>query len=641
MPASNVESVNCRHLLANRKHVPDDQISLFCDILRFKGDLGEGFEDEYTRRCYVNRLRPLLPKLRFPLAKPPSIVRKLLLPEQSQYTRLCDMHAGLNADFVHQWFKFVALEVGARLEILRSGGPEQVGEFAWENVIAPLTRLHKIWLSAEQVHEAFGDFSEVENDPQMSLIDVNHQHDGCEACILARIGTHINTVWALRTLIKSRISLESHSKHPSRLRLLRLVEPWIQCYQARYDNAPEEEPLRIKQRELSTGLAEELYEMRKEIEINQHRQRRAQRKLLDLHYSGSTKYKKLVKDLEADAVNDSIYDAENDIIDTYAALRATQRASALLSASIAPNAEGQPLPEKDQSRKAKSLGVTRGESSPYLSKADLAYNESRYSVDTVRNNDRAILKGSSVFGDPKSNVRRAPRKTVYSVVSSDEFLRDSPSGTDSRERAVSQHASSATVWPVFSNGSRIELRSAMGDLSRSTPARENTPTTSVRGERQSKGHSKADTDSSQLASCRSSSHTDNSGRQSKARKPTPSEQWLTLGELQQQSDLEPDCYHHQQEVRRSNIPFVEEDIEDPRSRPERSATVSTTSSGYSGYYQQNGPRAYARRSNGSRHSRPQDDSRITPRLSQPFETPAAEWQDERSPEDSLNLDKLR
>ncbi|KAK5949025.1 hypothetical protein OHC33_009946 [Knufia fluminis] len=409
MPASDPDSVNCRTVLADRKLVPDEQIRLFCDILFMRFNVGEGLHDEYARTCYINRIRPQITKLRFPLARPHGVVRKLLLPEQSKYTYLCDIHCGLNADFVHQWFKFLALEVGARMEILRSSSQEHVGVYAWHSIIKPLTRLHKMWLTPEQVREAFGDFVETGFDPQITLIDAKRQADGCEACILARIAEHPNTLWALHTLIKSRITPESHERHPTRLRLLRLIDPWIQLYQDRYMTAAE--VASMKQKEASNGLAEELYEKRQEIKLEQHRQRRAQRKLLDVRYSGSKKYKDLVKDLDEKALDENLYDAEHDIIDHYAALRASQRASALIvagnidaAASSSSVGTGPYLPYQSKSKaspaSSSASATIRGQPypSPYAPKSNMEYNkayqDSRYSINTIRNNERALTRHS-------------------------------------------------------------------------------------------------------------------------------------------------------------------------------------------------------------------------------------------------------
>lgn len=607
MPAADPESTNCRNVLTDRKIVPDEQIKLFCDILFIRGDAGEGFDDEYARKCYVNRTRPLITKLKFPLSKPPTVVRKLLLPEQSKYTRLCDVHAGLNADFVHQWFKFLALEVGARMEILRSSTREQIGAYAWDAIIKPLTRSHKIWLSSKQVREAFGDFVETDFDPKYSLIEATRQADGCEACILARVGTHINTVWALHTLVRSRITVESHARHPTRLRLLRLLDPWIQHFQDRYST--DTEVARLKQRDASIGLAEELYEKREEIKIEQHRVRRAQRKLLDVRYSGSKRYKKLVKDLDEKAIDDNIYDAENDIIDHYAALRATQRASALLvsgnvdaeASSVGHTPYPRSKPEGKTSLAPPSVSTTaRGQPSPYAPKASVhkAYLESRYSISTVRCSNLALLGTDAALDDLNTYTHGLHLSTQYSPVHPDEMA-----AFEGRYPAAGSHDTTCTAWPVRCNGSRIELRIPTNATGAQPVAERAANSTTKPGERgyghgRSHGSEKRSPDENRVAPTRAPSRSRSrigrpgTGKRGESTPASSRERHqLTRDTLQaHNAGIESDvCYRPRDQMSRYSDISVVDDGTAHEGRISRSSTVSA-SSGYSCYYRRNGAR---------------------------------------------------
>jgi len=619
MLTSDPDSVNCKNILADRKLVPDEQIKLFCDILFLHRDTGENLDDEYGRKCYLNRIRPLMVKLRFPLAKPHSVVRKLLLPEQSKYSYLCDVHSGLNADFVHQWFKYLALEVGARMEILRSSNREHIGTYAWDAIIKPLTRLHKIWLSPEQVREAFGDFVETEFDPQYSLIDARPQADGCEACILARIGTHINTVWALHTLVKSRITLESHARHPSRLRLLRLIDHWIQHYQDRYSTNTE--VARLRQRGSSTGLAEELYEIREEIKIEQHRMRRAQRKLLDVRYSGSKKYKRLVKDLDDKAVDDNIYDAENDIIDHYAALRASQRASALiLGGNFDSEAYPHPHPRYRSESRASTPATTQGQRrlslspspspSPYAPKAhaDRTYLESRYSTNTLRNNDRALLGADAAHHDLSAGLASLDLSPQYSPVNPAEMA-----SFESRHRGTGPHRSASTVWPVEAHGSRAVFRPherEPRDVAKLRRCDTSTSADARRGHGE-KGSRHEDRVAPATARSHSQSHRAKPGKRTSDPR---ARHRLTTDTLQVHNNagpIEPDFYYRPQDQmsRYTDIPVIEDG-------DQRDSTVSaaSASSDCSAYYQRNGARGYANLPS---------NLRFESRLSRPFDEPAA------------------
>lgn len=524
-------------------------------------------------------------KLRFPLAKPHSVVRKLLLPEQSKYTYLCDVHSGLNADFVHQWFKYLALEVGARMEILRSSNREHIGAYAWDAIVKPLTRIHKIWLSPEQVQEAFGNFVESEFDPQYSLIDARPQADGCEACILARIGTHINTVWALHTLVKSRITLDSHARHPSRLRLLRLIDAWIQHYQERYST--DTEVTRLRQRDSSTGLAEELYEIREEIKIEQHRMRRAQRKLLDVRYSGSKKYKKLVKDLDDKALEDNIYDAENDIIDHYAALRATQRASALILA-------GSLDPEGHQP----SAGHTpyplyRNESKASISAIPQDTPSTLSETTTERFWDKTLPTMISALVSQGSTSRRSILQSILlrwphlkaDIVELDRIVPHRRSGQWKR----ADHAF------YFDHMSHPTWRSYHG---LTPPAQEETATTDPAASKEV---------------------------ETRTGWPLPDLSLTGRNQVHHNGGIEPDFYCRPQDQlsRYTDIPVIDDGSVSRASV--RSA--ASAASGYSAYYQRNGARGYPHHPS---------NLRFESRLSRPFDEPAAPPR-----EDPFHLERYR
>lgn len=426
MSSSRTDTINCKSILSDRKLVPDDQIRLFCAILQENtyGQLIRKADGSYE----TDKERPQWHKLKFPLSKPDPVTRKLFLPKQPEYTYLCKEHTWLNADFVHQWFKCIQLEVGARLEILRASTRENIGEYAWDNIIKPLTRLHRLWMKDADVRRVFGDFCHEGFESSIDMVDPSYQEDGCEACILKRIGSHINTLHALQCAIKGRISLESHARHPNRLRLLRIVEPWIDLLQKQHEKA-ETPSQRQTQHRWITGLSEELYEKRKELELERHRRRRAQRHLLETHHSNSVKYKQYIAALDDSAIDGSAHDAENDIIDSYAALRGAQRASVIASVDILAGN----IPEYPSYQVQEPTPRSEGKSSPYGPKVDKAYIESRYSLDTTLNNDRVVRGLTAQLGD----------------------LHLPPSLPAAERYAFRDFGS--TVWPIQQNGSRVEL----------------------------------------------------------------------------------------------------------------------------------------------------------------------------------------
>lgn len=101
------------------------------------------------------------------------------------------------------------------------------------------------------------------------------------------------------------------------------------------------------------------------------------------------------RDMEQDSQN-IFHQAENDIIDSYTALRATQRESQLVRSSMSP------------SQMKESATMLSGED-PYKLRLDPAYLESRYSVDTANNNERVIRGSRAIAAD--QTAPRQPRQT--------------------------------------------------------------------------------------------------------------------------------------------------------------------------------------------------------------------------------------
>ena len=262
----------------------------------------------------MHRIEPYLAELKHPVCKPGRI-SQLVLPPQSEYTHLCDMHNRLNADFVHQWFKMIFLEVGARLELLRASGREYLGEVLYDDIIYKTTCLHTIWLSSTMFDETFPGFR---NSTSLPYSDAR-QSDGCEACILARIGSNSSLLIQLRAIIKSRISPESHKRHPERLRLLRLVDGWLQVH--RKSKNADAQSWHDSCMQASELWADQLYIKRQELKIVAHKQYRKKNPVF-----GKSKAIPTTDDIES-----SITDAENDIIDDYTALKYFQRASTMIS----------------------------------------------------------------------------------------------------------------------------------------------------------------------------------------------------------------------------------------------------------------------------------------------------------------------
>lgn len=544
MSSSKTETINCKSILSDKKLVPDDQIKLFCQILQDNrvGEVIRHADGSY----HIHQERPRTSKLNFPLSRPDPITRKLLLPKQSEYAYLCDEHKPLNADFVHQWFQYLQLEVGARLEILRASTREHIGGYSWDNIVKPLTRLHRIWMRETEVKLTFGKFCHKGFENTIDMIDPTYQEDGCEACILKRVGSHINTLHALRCIVKSRLSLESHAKHPNRLRLLRLIEPWIELLEDKYAATEINDQREIQQRWV-TGLSEELYEKRKELELDRHRRRRAQRYLLEVYHSNSQKYKQYVRDLEGSAVDGNVHDAENDIIDSYAALRAAQRASVIASVDIMAGN----IPEYPSYQIQAATPRSEGNSSPFASPAAKTYIESRYSIDTIRNNDRVVRGLSAQLGD----LQPPPKAAVAGRY-------------DIRE-------SGATVWPVHHNGSTVQLRASLTGAGRAVPNGAEALGRSTSRKNKSEQSRSSSTRTKDSSRTRKSSNTGEYESQAD-RYQMPNDEFRRHYRTSQVS--ESDSYYVQDRRRQSSRAENGEN---------RWSDVSSTGSGYSEYYRRN------------------------------------------------------
>ena len=200
----------------DRNVLPDLLLELFCDLLCLDIQHGEGLVGETARQTYQKRLRNQTQHLNYPIG------RRKVVPEAKQKpdeTGLCELHACLNADLVNAWFKYLWLEVGPRLSTLI--GPHAYNEELWEAYVYPVSRL-VVFFRPE--HPFINPALEHRNP---DLMDVKLEASSCQACTLTRIGSHRPTLYTLLAVIRSRISHESHQKHPDRLRLTRLVNCWL------------------------------------------------------------------------------------------------------------------------------------------------------------------------------------------------------------------------------------------------------------------------------------------------------------------------------------------------------------------------------------------------------------------------------
>jgi len=119
---------------------------------------------------------------------------------------LCPLHRPLNAQLIRIIFTALTTELGPRLDALAT-------HLHPSHLLLRLRPLHALWLPAPTYRARF----HADHLPLWAF-----QPDGCEACMLARVGADKATLVALRTLLLSR-----RRKGRPAPRLLRWVDGWI------------------------------------------------------------------------------------------------------------------------------------------------------------------------------------------------------------------------------------------------------------------------------------------------------------------------------------------------------------------------------------------------------------------------------
>lgn len=272
-----------RNILADKDVVSDEQMQIFSRVVLFNRKLGENPTVQICRTRYWRRVAPLLEQLIWPLRKP-SMMQKVLLPRKTYERYQCDLHKKLNGEFVHLWFKMVVLETGVRLDPLRIA---QIDDADIRGVVGTLTGISRLW--TDNGTGAAGSI----------------QSSRCEACALGQVAADETVVLALRAAVKSRQSREQQRKHPSRLRLLRLIDVWM-------SESVDDSALI----EANTELSERMYELRLQTEATRHRRtRRGHRQSDEPRTSRVTKPYATADDHAFSA----LYAAEHEIIDAYQA----------------------------------------------------------------------------------------------------------------------------------------------------------------------------------------------------------------------------------------------------------------------------------------------------------------------------------
>ena len=324
------------------------EVSAVCCILQLRPE-----DDGLT---FSSRVLSLIKKLPPDLQRPNKISR-LVLPAQNSYTNLCALHKPFDASLVHAIFQLLALEAGVRLNVLVSNS-HILSRNQWVR-INDIRKLHAIWLAPATY---LATFMEVP-DPRWP-----YQQDGCEACMLSRVGGSLDILLAFRTVLLSKTHRDPNTARNGPPSLLRWVEAWIASITVRGMKLEPETFERMMSENDSLSVA--LKDVRKSITRAKRLQRPVSSSGRSSTYQTST-FSTLRFSTDIHAPNEPAtqsdgqhkdtgptdYDAEMSIVNHYAALLSTPHLpetqfTRFMACSIAPKSTSTPqtVPNQGQIR---------------------------------------------------------------------------------------------------------------------------------------------------------------------------------------------------------------------------------------------------------------------------------------------------
>ena len=173
---------------------------------------------------YAKRISSLIRKLPSHLKRRGLLSHLAVKDRSSPEPFLCTLHKGFNAGLIHDIFVLVCLEVGLRLNTLVVDAHRLTSE-QW-SLVSTLRSLHAMWLAPVVYERTFHSKPPVfeKSRSKMGDMDMTFQRDGCEACVLARIGRHVHMIANLRTVLRSRTRSSPDASKP---KLLRFVDAWL------------------------------------------------------------------------------------------------------------------------------------------------------------------------------------------------------------------------------------------------------------------------------------------------------------------------------------------------------------------------------------------------------------------------------
>lgn len=266
--------------------------------------------------------------------------------------RLCLLHKPLSTSLIHEIFTLLSLEVGHNCNSLTQHN-------SWlstdqQTATQRVRELHSLWLPAETYTNTF---LEPPN-PQWP-----YQKSGCEGCILTRVGSDLQIVAELRTLLLSRRRTSKPiNGHP---KLLRFVDGWLVGLLGSGERGRE-----VMQGSEMEG--EELKIVRKRIwRETREKRKTAQGKAVETRDVTEEEENEADQERQSEGIANDAYDSdfEGDIIDHYAALTSTlRRPSVRPPSSRTPSfTTGTSAPSRDShlnvpSTKADRVGVPQASS---------------------------------------------------------------------------------------------------------------------------------------------------------------------------------------------------------------------------------------------------------------------------------------
>jgi hypothetical protein len=309
---------------------------------------------------YTNRVTVLLSSSRTPssLKRPCRLFTLFRRSTTPDAPLLCALHRRLNASTVHWLFSRLTREVGRHLNSLVLN--RQLLNAEQQELVERLRELHALWFRPEDYAKSF-------LAPPPAGHNCRFQPNGCEACILARVGGDEEVLLDLRTALLSRARTKMQRSEIRRREptLLLFVEAWLSGlkvgdeYGVLGQTWTDAQALKVVRKRIRKGRARER---------ERERKRRSGAPGLEPELKPQSSRVTDVRDVpdldNATAAGGSGRDmfgadVENDIIDHYAALTSTLHLSSPVAVSDTTACESESSDNVSGTTRVASAALTR------------------------------------------------------------------------------------------------------------------------------------------------------------------------------------------------------------------------------------------------------------------------------------------